>query len=158
MRKLSPSKQDYLEVIWLLGERGREPVSVSRIAERLDVKLPSVTRSVQSLAKAGYLAHEPRGLVRMTEAGRGQAEMIHHIHQDLLLFLVEVLGVPEELAENDAAQIEHCLSSVTAGRLHRWLLMWEGLDEAERAALRVGRGGRRIFEDLSDHPSAGWRA
>ncbi len=158
MRRLSPSKQDYLEVIWLLGGRGRGPVSASRIGERLGVKPPSVTRSVQALAGAGYLEHEPRGLVRMTDSGRAQAEMIHHIHQDLMQFLTDVLGVPEEVAETDAAQIEHCLSSATAGRLHRWLEMLEGLARSARPVLGETRPGADPFEDLEETPSAGWRA
>lgn len=158
MRKLTPSKQDYLEVIWLLGERGREPVSVSRIAERLGVKLPSVTRTVQSLRKAGYLSHEPRGLIELTESGRRLAEMLHHVHRDLMQFLTEVLGVPEELAETDAAQIEHCLSSVTAQRLHQWLVMLEKLDPDDRPVLQAGRTKDDLFKGLPENPSAGWRA
>ncbi len=158
MRKLSPSKQDYLEVIWLLGGQGAEPVSVSQIAERLDVKLPTVTRTVQSLARAGYVEHQPRGPIALTEAGRQLAEMLHHVHQDLMQFLTEVLGVPEELAESDAAQIEHCLSSVTAQRLHQWLEMVEAMDPADRPTLGKPRGKDDLFEGLPDHPSAGWRA
>ncbi|MCG3181697.1 MAG: Transcriptional regulator MntR [Phycisphaerae bacterium] len=158
MRRLSPSQQDYLEVIWLLGDEGRQPVSASQIVRRLRVKPPTVTRMVQALARGGYLRHQPRGLVALTPTGQAQARMIRHIHQDLIQFLTELLGVSRRTAENDAAQIEHCLSPATARRLHHWLEMIEKMDPADRPVLGEAKLDRRIFDGLPETPGAGWRA
>ena len=159
-KPLSPSRQDYLEVIYLLGDQGREPVSVSQVAERLNVKLPTVTRTVRALARGGYLRHRPRGPIEMTGDGIELAAALHHIHQDLMQWLTEVLGVPAEIAEADASQLEHGLSPVTARRLHQWLLMLDNMDPDQRPTLgrREGRRQSKLFENLPANPSAGWRA
>ena len=44
--ELSTSAQNYLKAVWSLGEWSEEPVSVSAIAERVGVRLSSVSDEI----------------------------------------------------------------------------------------------------------------
>ena len=113
--QLSESLEDYLETILLLSDEGA--VRVSDVAERLNVKKPSVVAAVRQLKERGLLVHEPYGDLNLTEAGRLVAVEIYRRHQALFTFLTEVLGVCPELAEEDACCIEHNISADTMERL-----------------------------------------
>ncbi|HLU49088.1 MAG TPA: metal-dependent transcriptional regulator [Planctomycetota bacterium] len=153
---LSTAHEDYLETIHQLSEE-LEIVRVTDIASRLGVKLPSVTRAVQALRRQGFVAHEARRDVRLTASGRRMAEALSHRHADLVRFLVEVLGVPADIAEADTCQMEHGLSAESAQRLHEFLDHLQGLDPSTLRKLRPERSAHE-FEHLPDGKSAGWRA
>jgi Mn-dependent DtxR family transcriptional regulator len=154
--QISTAQEDYLETILHLS-RELEIVRVSDIATRLGVRLPSVTRAVQTLRRDGWVAHEARREVRLTDRGRRMAEALSHRHIDLVRFLVDVLDLPEDVAENDTCQMEHGLSSVTAQRLHEFLLHFRALDDATKRKLRPDRAAD-AFAHLPEGKSAGWRA
>ena len=81
-RNLSTAQEDYLETILQL-ERETDQVRISEIAHRLGIQQPSVTRAVQALNKLGYVDHEVRRSVRLTEKGRLLAAALSHRHADL---------------------------------------------------------------------------
>ena len=155
-RELSTSLEDYLETILHLEEELGE-VRASDIADRLRVKRPSVTRAVQTLRRQGYVHHEARREVRLTDSGRRMAAALSHRHADIVYLLTEVLGVPPAVAEEDTCQMEHGISSVTAQRLHEFLEHYGKLDPSIRDGLRP-RKVAAAFEHLPGGKSAGWRA
>lgn len=119
-RRLTPRMEQYLEVIGQL-ERDTEVVRVRDIASRMDVKMPSVTSALRSLASENLVRHGRYEHVRLTEEGRAAAQRVQRRHDVLLEFLTDVLGIPSETAEKDACDMEHFVSSLTLERLVQFI-------------------------------------
>jgi DtxR family Mn-dependent transcriptional regulator len=153
---LSTAQEDYLETIYQL-EREAERVRITSIAVRLGVKLPPVTRAVQGLEKLGFVEHEARREVRLTQTGRRLARALAHRHADLVCLLTEILAVPPEVARTDTCRMEHGISAVTAQRLHEFLEHYLALAEKTRGRLRAGRIAA-AFRFLPRGRGPGWRA
>jgi DtxR family Mn-dependent transcriptional regulator len=103
--------EDYAKAIYVLETRGREPVSTTALAERLNVTPGSVSAMVKKLADIDLVTHTPYRGVRLTPAGRRTAlEVIRH-HRLLELFLAEVLEMPWDRVHQEAEVLEHVLSS-----------------------------------------------
>jgi Mn-dependent DtxR family transcriptional regulator len=119
VRRASAAAQDYLEVIHELIETKGYAKSVE-IAEKLQLKGPSVTRMVQKLSRDGYLQYEKyRGIV-MTRQGRATATDMQRRHRLIRRFLMG-LGVDVKTADADAEGMEHHISPKTLKCLARWL-------------------------------------
>jgi DtxR family Mn-dependent transcriptional regulator len=159
---LTAAQQDYLEAIYRLelvdGDSG---VRISDIAAHLGTRLPTVTRTVQKLTALGFVAHDARKAVRLTEHGRKVAGEILHRHKDLVVFFTRILGLEKSEAENDVCQIEHGFSGKAAQRLHEFLLYHMALDESERELFDRFRAeatsGKRDFRNLPSGRTVGWR-
>jgi len=113
---LSPSQEDYLKQIFLLGD-GVRAVSTRDLSLRLDVRPASVTGMVQRLAEQGFVRHEPYRGVRLTDDGRRVAlEMLRH-HRLLETFLERVLGYGWEEVHDEAERLEHVISERFEARI-----------------------------------------
>jgi Mn-dependent DtxR family transcriptional regulator len=73
---------------------------------------PSVSRAVGLLKKNGHILVDDGGYITLTESGREIAAMIVERHRVITEFLVE-LGVPREIAADDACKMEHIISDET---------------------------------------------
>jgi len=157
---LTPTQEDYLEAIYRIEEEG-EAVYVSLLALRLGCRLPTVTRTVQKMVKSGFIEHEARGGIHLTQAGRATARHLVHRHEDLVAFLSLVLGLSSGEAESDACQLEHGMSALAAQRLHRWLVHLGNLAPDMQARVLGFRGrdaaGVPDFERLPAGKTVGWR-
>lgn len=155
---LTSTREDYIEAVFR-SEAGQ--MRITDLANELGCRLPTVTRTVRALADEGYIAHEARGLVRLTEKGGRVARDIAHRHDDVVAFLEIVLGLSHDEAESDACQIEHGLSPVTAERLHAFLNFVDELPKRDREAMRraAASGVRKksAFPHLVDVKAQGWR-
>lgn len=109
-KKLSPSLEDYLEAVFDLGP----PARVSSIAGRLKVTKASVTQAVQRLIEKGLVESARYGRVNLTAQGLTLAREVRNRHDTLVMFLKDVLGVSEAIADRDACTLEHGLSDETA--------------------------------------------
>lgn len=112
MRRRSYRDDEYLEAILLL-KRERGEVRVRDLAAILGVKPPSVVEYLEKLAEKNLVVYRKgQGLIELTEEGLKRAEEVFRRHQVLKELLV-LLGVPEEVAEEDACSIEHVISETT---------------------------------------------
>ena len=102
------SGEDYLEQILMQLEKKGYARSVD-IAEALDVSKPSVSVAMKKLRENGYIHMSTDNLISLTDKGYAIARKIYDRHQTLTKFLVQI-GVPEEIAREDACKIEHDLS------------------------------------------------
>jgi DtxR family Mn-dependent transcriptional regulator len=118
--KTSPSLEDYLEAIVMLKEEGRES-TVTAISETIGVKKPSVDWALKKLVDAGFVTHERYGDIDLTPAGASVAEEVYRRHKALTSFLVDILKVSPEIAENDACKMEHSISRETIKRLEKFI-------------------------------------
>ena len=106
---VNESAQNYLETI--LDLSGRLPAVRSvDIANELGFKKSSVSVAMKNLREKEHITVTEEGFISLTESGRQIAEMIRERHQLLSSWLIS-LGVPENIASDDACKLEHVLSA-----------------------------------------------
>lgn len=114
--ELSESLEDYLEIILQLQQEKRV-ARVRDIASRKGVSNASVSNALSRLARDGFVLHEAREFVELTDRGMELARRVLHRHAFLISFLRDVLQVSEDTAEADACAIEHHVSAETLEKL-----------------------------------------
>ncbi len=125
---LSPSLEDYLETIYLLGKE-TDPVRIKDIADTLKVKMPSVIGALKILKEKGFIHYEKTDPLFLTEEGLTIAESVFKRHRILAEFLEhEVLLSPEQ-ADTAACRIEHILDPDTAFKLENITLFLDRIRE-----------------------------
>jgi len=115
-KALTPAMEDYLELIVKLKQENKV-VRVRDIAKGMNVKMPSVTSMLNSLAKENLIHHERYEHVDLTPLGLKQAQKALHKHMILFNFLKNVLKLNSKQADNDACRMEHAVSSATLKKL-----------------------------------------
>jgi DtxR family Mn-dependent transcriptional regulator len=101
--------QDYLKAIHSLGGAERQVYAVA-IAERLQVKAPSVTGMLKRLAEAGWISYASGQGARLTERGVAEARRVIRRHRLVELFLTRVLGLDWSEVDAEAEALEHAIS------------------------------------------------
>ena len=102
------SGEDYLEQILMLLEQKGHARSID-IAMGLNVSKPSVSVAMKKLRENGYITMGEDNCISLTDKGYAIARRIYDRHQILTRFFVQ-LGVPEDIALEDACRIEHDIS------------------------------------------------
>jgi Mn-dependent DtxR family transcriptional regulator len=111
--------EDYLEVVYdLVKTKGY--AGTTDIAERLDVKTPSVTNMLQRLDGMGLIVYERYRGLRLTDKGEDMARFIQQKHITIIKFL-QILGVGEKNARLDAEGIEHHVHKDTLNRMESFV-------------------------------------
>jgi len=108
--------QEYVEVIRDI-ENEKRVARVKDIAERRGVSRSSVSIALNQLIKKNLITHEQYGHVTLTEQGRKLAQDLERRHQAIKKFLIYILGVAEEVADQDACKLEHHVSQETLEKL-----------------------------------------
>jgi len=121
---LSSAMEDYLEAIYHLEEEHRI-ARVRDIAERLNVRMSSVTSALRTLSSRGLLKYDPHQFINLTEEGVRQAQDIVRKHRVLKRFLMKVLKIRDPAAEDNACRIEHHLDPEVIDRLVSFLEFME---------------------------------
>lgn len=117
MVKVSPANEDYLEAVYeLCGENGA--VRSVDVAAKLNVSKASVNKAIGMLKTAGLVKQEYYGDVMLTPEGRAYGESVLERHHMLRKFLVNVLGVESDVAEEEACRMEHAISDST---MRKWV-------------------------------------
>lgn len=106
--KIQQSAENYLETILVLSGRHGSVRSID-IANELGYSKPSVSIAMKNLRENGYIDVLSDGSIILLEPGRIIAEKLYNRHKILTGCLVS-LGVPVEIATEDACKIEHILS------------------------------------------------
>lgn len=117
---VTSSSEDYLEAILLLSENGGAVRSID-IARSQDVSRASVNKALGVLKEKGFILQQRYGTVSLTEEGIKVANSVMQRHITLKNFLITVLGVSGETAEQDACRMEHAISRETLGRFEEFL-------------------------------------
>ena len=107
MRK-NESAENYLETIYILSKKLPVVRSVD-IANELNFKKPSVSVAMKHLREQELIVVSDAGFITLTDEGKAQAEAIYERHT-ILTKMFQMLGVPSEVAAEDACLIEHILS------------------------------------------------
>lgn len=118
MKKTTARREDYLKLIYKLSQKG--DVRGSDIADGLEVTRPTVSVCLRRLMEDGDITMDRHRVVHLTEQGREIAESTQRKHNFLAEMLVS-LGVPEDIAAEDACGMEHNLSAESYEALKRMM-------------------------------------
>lgn len=102
------SAENYLETILILSKKLPVVRSVD-IANELGYKKSSVSIAMKHLREHEHIVVSNAGFITLTNSGRTIAEMIFERHEIITKSLI-LLGVPEDIAAEDACKIEHVIS------------------------------------------------
>lgn len=114
---VNESAENYLETILILSKRLPVVRSVD-IANELNYKKSSVSIAMRNLREKNHITVTDAGFIYLTDEGRQIAEMIFERHEFLTSYL-EDLGVPADIAAEDACKIEHVISKESFEALKR---------------------------------------
>lgn len=109
--KVHESAENYLETILILSQKNGNVRSID-IANELAFSKPSVSVAMKNLRTQGHIVVDNDGYIRLTESGRKIAETIYERHTLISNWLVH-LGVPAEIAAEDACRMEHVISDTS---------------------------------------------
>ena len=82
------------------------------IVRQMEFSKPSVSHAMRLLRQRGHITMSKEGWIELTDSGRAIAERIYERHCLLTQWLTW-LGVPPDIAAEDACKIEHDLSAET---------------------------------------------
>ena len=158
---ITSKHEDYLEVIFRLNQSGQSSVKVTDLANALGCRLPTVTRTVQTLTDHGYLIHEHRSDISLSKKGVKIAEQITHRHDDIEDFLHRVLGLDANQAKIDACKIEHGFSALASQRLHAFMNYFDQLNSNQKQliqqAVTSNDNSTNLFDSIQKTKTDGWR-
>jgi len=119
-KNLTPSLEDYLEVIADIVKKNKV-ARVKDIAERINVKLSSVTGAVKQLAKHGFVNYQPYQFITLTEKGEEEAKRIERKRKILRNFFTRLFDMKYTEAEEVACKVEHFLTPELEKKFERFL-------------------------------------
>ena len=102
------SAENYLETILMLSKKLPVVRSVD-IANELGFKKSSVSIAMKNLREKKHITVTDASFIYLTESGQKIADMVYERHEFLSEWLIK-LGVPSQIATEDACKIEHILS------------------------------------------------
>ncbi len=110
--KLQESGEDYLETILQLQHK-QGYVRATDIAEAMQYTKASISRAIKILRENGYIYQDAHKMIFLTEKGLQKATQIYERHQFFTAFLIEILHIDPQIAEQDACRLEHVVSDST---------------------------------------------
>lgn len=102
-------------------QAGSVPISLGKVAERLQVTPGTVTTMVKQLAKKGLVSYQSRRGLRLTARGEQVAASVLRKHRLVELFLVDVLKLDDQEVHDEAEVLEHSLSDLVINRIDAYL-------------------------------------
>ncbi len=105
------SGENYLEAIYMLSEKQGSVRSID-VVNHLGFSKPTVSVAVHTLERNGFLTISQEGHLHLTDTGLQIAERIYERHRVLSSILIR-LGVPKDIALEDACKLEHDLSDIS---------------------------------------------
>ena len=134
-KPLTSVMEDYLEAIFDL-DREKKVVRVRDIAQRMDVKMPTVSSMLKTLRDRGMVHYEKHEYVELTPGGSKVGKEMNRRHVILKQFLTEILKIKNGIAEKEACQMEHALSAKTLDRLTTFMEFIQSCPQTGKSWLR----------------------
>ena len=128
MEKVSMSHEDYLEAIIMLGGTTENSVRSVDVAKQEGVSKASVNKAVGLLKEKGLVEQPYYGDITLTEKGYEYGKAVYKRHRYLTAFLSKALGIPEDVAEEEACLMEHAISDAS---FEKWVAYIEKLGLVE---------------------------
>lgn len=106
--KVRQSAEDYFETIYMLKQKNGSVRSIDVVNE-LGFSKPTVSVAMKKFRENGFVTVDDEGHIELTAAGLAIAKKTFEKHT-VISELLMMLGVPEEIALEDACRMEHGLS------------------------------------------------
>lgn len=106
--KQRKSTEDYLKAIYVISKKNE--VRGVQVAERLGLTRPTVSVSLKTLEKEGYITVDADHIIHLTPVGECLAKEMYERHLTFRSLLLD-LGIDEKTADRDACEIEHAVSA-----------------------------------------------
>jgi len=119
-QQLTASLEDYLEAIFHIVA-AKQAARAKDIVLRMGVHNSSVTQALRSLSEKGLVNYAPYDLITLTTAGTRIARDVVRRHCTLKDFLVKVLSLEDQAAEEGACKMEHAISGEILDRLVKFV-------------------------------------
>ncbi len=113
------SGEMYLETIYVLSKEKSGVRSID-VADHMGYSKPSVSRAVNLLKANEFILIDKDGYITLTDAGLEIGKKIYDRHTLLSSLLVR-LGVPAEVAAEDACKMEHAISDESFEAIKRFV-------------------------------------
>lgn len=126
--ELSPSLENYLRTIFDI-DQSKGIARVRDLAKQLKVKTPSVVAAIESLKNKDLVTQEKYGHVELTNKGKVLAQNLSKRKNTIINFLVRILRIEEDLAQQDACLLEHDFSQSTFRKMERMISFIEMLEK-----------------------------
>ncbi|MCW4017269.1 MAG: hypothetical protein NWF00_01070 [Candidatus Bathyarchaeota archaeon] len=117
--RLSTTKETYIETIDTLTKR-RGYAAVTDIAKELGVRPSTVSSMLQNLDAIEFVKYTPYRNALLTRKGKSLASFLEQ-SQKYLKSMFKLLGVNEDVAQEDAYAIEHIIHVSTLEKLSRFV-------------------------------------
>jgi len=117
---VSPTIEEYLEQIYRLEEESGVARTKS-IAERVGVRLGTVTNTIETLKQKQLITHKPYRGVKLTKGGRKIATEIIRRHRLAECLLVDFLKIGWSSAHDHACRFEHVITEELVKPIERAL-------------------------------------
>jgi len=118
--KLTSKQQAYLETIDELC-RFHGHAHTKAIAEKLNIRMASVTEAMRALALKKLINYQPRKSITLTAQGRNIATELAERHNVLEEFFHQILGCSKPRSETIACQVEHVIDEQFRQRLNSFI-------------------------------------
>ena len=115
--KIQESAENYLETILVL-KKSKGNVRSIDVVNELGFSKPSVSVAMKHLREDGYVTVDENGSINLTEQGLEIANSIYERHTLISNWLIQ-LGVPREIALEDACRMEHVISTESFNALKK---------------------------------------
>ena len=151
----SETVERYLEAIYYIEHEGEVP-RPGRLAEWLGVSAPTVSVSLQRLARDGWIRIAGDRSVELSDAGTEAASTIVRRHRIVERWLTDVLGLDWAAADVEATALTHGMSAIVLDRLDQLLGKPNTCPHGNIIPGRTPPEGRRLVRlvDLHDGESA----
>ncbi len=108
--KLTDTYENYLEAIYNMRDEGQKIIN-ARLADRLGVKPPTVSQTLQRMARDGFVRIAD-GEIALTRHGMEVAEASIRRHRIIERFMSDILGIEWAVAHGEAERLQHALSDL----------------------------------------------
>lgn len=118
---ITSSLEEYLKTIYVL-KNTKGQIRVTDISKKMNCSKPSVNRALNCLKDEGLILYETYGDIVITEEGENIAKSAIKRYDILKLFLIEILDVDENVAQDEATKMKHSISEDTITKLENYIV------------------------------------
>ncbi len=111
-QKLTASQENYIKAIYKISKE-KQAAKAKDICKQLSIGPSSVSEALKNLGERGFINYVPYDLITLTELGYSIAKDLIERQEVIQNFLVNILKVTPEAAEENANQLEHAITGDT---------------------------------------------
>ncbi|MFI3150938.1 metal-dependent transcriptional regulator [Streptococcus suis] len=117
---MTPNKEDYLKVIYELGQ-AEQKITNKQIAEKMNFSAPAVSEMLKKMVTEELIEKDKSAGYLLSQAALEMVANLYRKHRLIEVFLVEQLGYSPEQVHEEAEILEHTVSDHFINQLDKLL-------------------------------------